>query len=527
MVYSGNPSLSSPSASPDNMIQAALDAISAHIVMLDETGTIIGINAAWRRFADRNNFKSSDYGLGTNYLAVCDTSYGYSSEEAGLVAAGIRRVIQRLDNEYYLEYACHSPTEKRWFELRVTHFEWQGQMRLIVAHHNITDLKLVQNRLQDNQARLEAILNSVANGILTVNSAGNLESVNPAAAEMFGYTPDELTCQPLNLLFGEPHSQTGHRQLIQLLKQQPNAEWVGVQRDGTLFPMSFIMTELPGNHRWHVAIIQDLTDRKRMEAEMFENERISLALAKERELRDYKNRFISVMSHELRTPLSSILLSSDLLKMYADVAPKDERDLYIDNIQQQVEHMTTMVRDMLSLNRMESGELEFTPRRSDFMAFISQIVDEYRLTTQTHRFYLTRDGSDVITPQPLEMMFDPKLMRQVITNLISNGVKYSEAETSIRLDLAVSAERLVLCVRDEGYGIPAEDLPRLFHAFHRGGNVADVPGTGLGLSIVKQLVELHQGEITVESALQKGSTFTLTLPLVNESTIEQADDPVI
>jgi PAS domain S-box-containing protein len=511
---SNSPSSTSPhSDESEGLVQAALDALSAHIVLLDDEGVIIGVNSAWRRFADRNGFRLPNYGVGTNYLSVCETSLGLDSEEAGPVAKGMRRVMQRLEDDFYMEYPCHSAEEKRWFVMHVTRFDWHGRTRLVVAHQNVTELKMVQIKLNESRAHLEAIVNSAGNGILTVNNVGNIERVNPAAATMFGYAPQELIGRPLNLLFGEPNHTQNYRQLIKSLQENPDEEWVGRQVDGTLFPMSFVITELRGTRRWYTAVIQDLTDRKRMEAEMLENERISLALAKERELRDYKNRFISVMSHELRTPLSSILLSSDLLKQYADVAPKEERDLFIDNIHTQVGYMTTMVKDMLALNRAEAKELDFVPQDVDFMKFVREIIEEYRLTTQSHCFELTRDGCKEQIEKVLMSSVDQKLMRQVITNLISNGIKYSDPGHSIFVDLSLSEKQMIVTIRDEGFGIPEEDLPLLFQPFHRGGNVNDVPGTGLGLSIVKHIIELHGGSIHVQSALDEGSVFTLMLPV--------------
>lgn len=508
---SNSPAISS--SQPDELVQAALDALSAHIALLDNDGRIVGVNAAWRRFADRNSFGNTDYGMGSNYLGICDTSRGRAAEEAGPVAIGIRRVIQGLDEEFTLEYPCHSPAEKRWFVLRVTRFDWYGQPRVVVAHQNVTDLKMVQIKLNESRAHLEAIFNSAGNGIVTVNNIGNLETINPTAARMFGYRPYELIGKPLNTLFGEPNDTLSYRSLIKLLQERPDDEWVGRQVDGSLFPMSFTLTELRGSRRWYTAVIQDLTDRKRMEAEILEKERISLALAKERELRDYKNRFISVMSHELRTPLSSILLSSDLLKQYADVASKEERDLFIDNIHTQVGHMTTMVKDMLALNRAEAHELDFAPQQVDLMGFVSQIVEEYKLTTQSHCFELTRDGVEHRVDEPLDFVIDHKLMRQVITNLISNGVKYSRQGCTIYVDVSVKNAQVELCIRDEGCGIPEEDIPLLFQPFHRASNVNDIPGTGLGLSIVRHIIELHGGSIRVDSLLDHGSAFTVTLPV--------------
>jgi PAS domain S-box-containing protein len=153
-------------------LQSTLDALSAHIAILDEQGTVVAINAAWRQFARQNSFLGSNYGIGANYLALCESAVGECAAEASGVAKGIRTVMAGQCSEFLLEYSCHSPHEQRWFMVRVTRFGGGGPARVVVAHENITARKLAEEELQWKTAFLEAQVGSSIDGILVVDGAG-------------------------------------------------------------------------------------------------------------------------------------------------------------------------------------------------------------------------------------------------------------------------------------------------------------------------------------------------------------------
>lgn len=492
----------------DHFVQSALDALSAHIALLDESGQIIGVNASWRRFADGNDLHDPTYGIGTNYLQVCEEAEGRHSKEAPLVAKAIREIFAGKRDEFYLEYPCHSKFERRWFILHITRFYWNGATRLILAHQNITELKRVQIELDDSRKRIEAILDNVANGIMTISARGRLESVNPAAAEIFGYDVESLVGQSITTLFAEPHRLLPIYKLIGMLLNSNHREVIGQRADGSQFPMYFAANEIHlGNRRLFTGIVQDLTDHKQMENETLERERLSLALAKERELRDFKTRFISMMSHEVRTPLSSILLSSDMLRLYADKVEPNEREMYLDNIRTQVDYLTTLVREMVAVSGSDANRLLFSPQMTDVVTLAQQIVDEYKmLYNHSHEVLFNTNAEHI------EALLDLKLVRQILNNLISNAVKYTPPGAHVEVDLIRQNGSIVMKVTDSGPGIPEADVPLLFEPFHRGSNARSVPGTGLGLTIVKQSVELHNGRIEVDTAPNQGTTFTIVLP---------------
>src|SRR5262249_11096233 len=129
-------SRSESARSAEQFLQSALDALPAHVAILDEQGVIIGVNRAWRHYAEANGMTTSNYGMGTNYLQICDRATGRNSQEAAIVGRGIREVIAHRRDEFDLEYPCHSPGQRNWFLVQVTRFDWQGRLRLIMAHQN-------------------------------------------------------------------------------------------------------------------------------------------------------------------------------------------------------------------------------------------------------------------------------------------------------------------------------------------------------------------------------------------------------
>lgn len=489
----------------EQFVQSALDALSAHIAILNEDGAIIGVNHAWRRFAKDNGYGALHSGVGTNYLKVCDKASQQNSAEAPVVAMGIREIMAGQLDEFQMEYPCHSPVQRRWFVIRVSRFDWYGDVRLIVSHQNVTELKQVQIELSESQRRIQAILDHVNNGIMTIDPKGVIETANPAAARIFGYTIRELIGMHMSQLITEPFN---GKVTFKRLNGEYGHEITGRRRDGEEFPMYFSLNEMKlDDGSLYTCIIQDITFRKRMEAEIIEKERMAVALEKERELRALKNRFLSMMSHELKTPLSSISLSYDMLKKYGEVSTEEEKTQALDNIRVQVDVLSEMVTDVITLSRADADTMTIALEDADLITYCRDIVEEFQFVHQkTHAIEF--DCPDSVIRAPI----DRKLLRRALSNLLTNAVKYSPHGSQIDFHLHREGSQAVIRVSDRGIGIPPEDQERLFEPFHRAGNVENVPGTGLGLAITKQSIELHGGSIEFYSSPGDGTTFVLRLP---------------
>lgn len=251
--------------------------------------------------------------------------------------------------------------------------------------------------------------------------------------------------------------------------------------------------------------LQEVTERRFREIELVQQ------IEKERDLRQLKSRFVSMVSHEFRTPLATILSSSDYIRKYGHKASKDKKTKHFDRIQTSVKNMTELLEDVLLIGRTEAGRLEFNPEKKEFISFCQSISDEMQMNSS-----LAHEIVFNTTVESLEMMFDPRLMRLVLTNLLSNAVKYSPEGGEVGFDIVRDEAQLTIHVKDSGIGIPPQDQERLFTPFSRAGNVGSIGGTGLGLYIAKMVVELHEGNIEVESIGGQGTTFVIQLPIIKQ-----------
>ncbi len=244
---------------------------------------------------------------------------------------------------------------------------------------------------------------------------------------------------------------------------------------------------------------------------------IQLALAKEKELNQIKSRFVAVVSHEFRNPLNAILFSTELLERYdAEISPERKQG-YLQRIQLSVRRMNQLLNDVLTIGETESGDLPFNPQSLDLLQFCKELVEEFQLSRSPYcPIDLTYRNADFLDAENLSFpCLDENLLRHILTNILSNAIKYSPQGKKIEFNLTYNKETIVFQIQDYGIGIPMIDQSRLFDSFYRASNVKAIPGTGLGLSIVKQCVDLHGGTIEVFSEVETGTIFTVTLPSGN------------
>jgi signal transduction histidine kinase len=251
--------------------------------------------------------------------------------------------------------------------------------------------------------------------------------------------------------------------------------------------------------------ILDISERKRAESEL------RRALLHQQELNDIKSRFVAMTSHEFRTPLSTILSSSDLLNHYSERLPASEKQALHRGIETAVQRMTAMMNDVLIIGQAETRGFDLKLAPVDLSSFCLGLVEEFRLS-------LPADiAIDYQAPQECNLLnLDSQLLHRVLANLLSNAIKYSRQGGTVGLSVQSAAHELVFQVSDQGIGVPAEDLPKLFDSFHRATNVGTIAGTGLGLSIVKKSVERQGGSIEVSSTLGQGTRFEVRIPLPQE-----------
>lgn len=254
---------------------------------------------------------------------------------------------------------------------------------------------------------------------------------------------------------------------------------------------------------------QEIRERQLAEQYLRELEvELRQSLAQEKEFSELKSRIISTISHEYRTPLTTISSSAEILQNYRHKLDESKQNKHFERIKASVKHLTDLVSDVLFLSRAEFEKLEFQPQSLELVSFFRELVDELQVGVNDGH-YLSFSSANESIP----FYGDAKLLRQTLTNLISNAIKYSPKGGNVSIRLTCTGKQVIIRVSDEGIGIPIDDQTKLFESFSRASNVGMISGTGLGLSIVKKCVERHSGHITVESEVGLGTTFTVSLPL--------------
>jgi len=250
---------------------------------------------------------------------------------------------------------------------------------------------------------------------------------------------------------------------------------------------------------------REVAERKKAEEEA------RVTLEKQKELNDLKSRFVSMASHEFRTPLSTILSSAALIGKYEKEDMVDKRLKHINRIRDNVNDLTGILNDFLSLEKLEGGRIHLNPERIEMVSFIHALTDELKSickTGQTIHFSCNSGEYEIKT--------DRVMLKNILNNLISNAIKYSPEGSEIEVVARTNRKNVTIKVVDAGIGIPEEDQKHLFTRFFRAKNAINIQGTGLGLNLVKRYLDLSGGKLWFESQEGKGSTFYITIPRITK-----------
>ena len=260
------------------------------------------------------------------------------------------------------------------------------------------------------------------------------------------------------------------------------------------------------NGNWNnVFIIVDVTHKKNEEVKLIK------ALERERELNSLKTNFVSLASHEFRTPLASIQSSIDILRLHTASENSKIPVVYhrhLKQIEDEVNRMTYLMNDVLVMGKINADKIDFSPSSVDLVEVVNDVINSPAIGRLNRKVLLDYEG------EAFPFYCDSRLITHIVQNLVDNAIKYSDPKTNPpSVSLFYGQNMVKLVVRDHGIGIPENEQSKLFESFWRGSNVSCFPGTGLGLPIVKRFVDMHRGEILFNSAVGKGTTVTVLLPV--------------
>lgn len=392
------------------------------------------------------------------------------------------------------------------FTVPVLFFSTVALLTLLIMRNRDLVEQDRQSTLAESEERFRKIFVEAPMGMAIIDKDKRFVRVNMHLCAMLGYSVQELQAMNLSHVF---HPEDSHNETT-ANTQRPViiTEHRCVTKDGTVLwvtlTASLIREKSVG---YGLLMIENITRRKQMEAQAREAERLLHELAKQREMTDFQSEFLTLVSHEFRTPLTAILSSSELLERYHERLAPDARAEGLRRINAEVIRLNQMVDDLLEMSRGESGQIKFTPQPLNLLQFCQTLVKDMAVG-HTHTLTFTHFGDLTNIPADLN------LLRPVLTNLIANAIKYTPSGGHIQVEARLKDEQVLISVTDEGIGIPEADQQRIFEPFYRGANVGKIKGTGLGLRIVRDYVNLHGGNITFTSEPGKGTTFTVSLPVV-------------
>jgi PAS domain S-box-containing protein len=433
------------------------------------------------------------------------------NEKGDLIQSGIWRHKKKNGDIIDVEVVSHR-------------IPWGATTVRLVASYDITERKKAEAHLR----LLESAITHANDAVLVsrIDEADPNQSFiifsNNAFTRMTGYLPEEIIGHNMNFLFGtetDPDEMARLREMQHLMKSA-EFEMIHYKKNGEKFWNNFTIvpvTDSRGTSTHWVSIQRDVTSRRQHEEitrrrlekliDMRTRE-LHEALAKEKELVEMKSRFVAIASHEFRTPLSTIGFATNFLQDHLNELPTEEVLSKLKKIEKQVNHMTSLLEDVILVGRNELNKIQVIKSDVPLKAFTDKIVEEVLQSTRhTHRINLTYK----VAAQHLHA--DEKLLRNIFINVLSNAIKFSPGKEEIKVNMTERDNNLHLEVIDEGIGISASDQEHLFEAFYRGSNANQIAGSGLGLSIVKKAVELLEGTLELESEVNKGTRVRIKLPL--------------
>lgn len=483
-----------------------LNSLSSHIAVIDVSGTIIAVNESWKRFAIENGETTLvNTGEGANYYEVCEKSAKMYVAGAFEVLQGLKDVMNGNKSSFYLEYACHSPNEQRWFGMRVMKFD-SAEPMVVTAHQNITERKLAEENLIQSESKLNEAqaIGHLGNWELDFDTQEALWSAE--ACRIYGISPVERKhtfaewesfIHPDDLDSVRVTNNEARKTLNDIILNHRI-----VLKDGStkhIYAKSKFKLNQYGKPVGLYGIILDVTERRSAEEER--DKMISNIVRHSKNL----EQFTSIVSHNLRAPVANILGLATVLKNKISKADRVRSQEYLF---QATEQLDKVFKDLNTILRVRSEINEYKET-----VYFAELVDTIKSSIyniiETEKVEIVTDfrASDKITSIK-------SYMHSIFYNLISNSIKYRQPGKSpvIRIKSEVSKEKIKISFKDNGIGVDlikhGDKIFGLYKRFH-----LHIEGKGLGLFMVKTQIETLGGTIRMESEEGKGAEFIIELPL--------------
>lgn len=513
--------LSAEQAARDFEILAreTVNSLSSQIAILDDDGTIVAVNQAWRDSEASDPLVGAGVAeVGANYLQICDAA-AKAQPSAAALAASIRAIAGGSKQRRDFEYQARSADRPSWWQFRANRFEGASRGRVVISFDDVSARKRAEQERQRYSTYNRLLLESTGEGMYGIDLQGNCTFVNRSAARMLGYQPDELMGKQMHEVCHQMRADGSAYPVEECPIHHTLAEGNGCRvddevfwrKDGDPFPVEYSAFPImaAGKVEGAVVTFSDITARKRGEEE------IMLAKEVAEVANQAKSQFLANMSHELRTPLNAVILYSELLaeeatdRGMADFLPDLEK------IRAAGKHLLALVNGVLDLSKIEAGRMELYLETFEIETVVKDVAATVEpLLADKHNRLEVTCAADLDS-----MRADVTRVRQILFNLLSNAGKFTEngrVSLDVRREPHSEGEDIIFSVTDTGIGLTTEQIENLFQPFSQAdaSTTRKYGGTGLGLVITRRFCEMMGGQIAVESQPGQGSTFTVRIPAI-------------
>ncbi|MEQ8673612.1 MAG: PAS domain S-box protein [Aggregatilineales bacterium] len=433
-----------------------------------------------------------------------------------VVGADRDAMLKRVAEGRYepdMTYRIRRPDgELRWLRTRTFPIENDlGEVyRLGGLVEDFTGRKQIEDTLRENQAIFNQMADNIKEVLFVTDVAtSNVIYITPSCVDLWGLTQEQIM-EDSGMLVSRIHPEDLPHMIEKYSTRQEgySAEYRIIRTDGQVRWVRsrvFPIRDEKGEPYRITGMVEDITERKQMDEDAHERDRLAIELEKQKSFNRIINHFVAMVSHEFRTPLAVILSSGRMLETYADRMETEQRANHLKKITEQTIYMRQLMEEVLTYQSIESRKSEFTPETVNLVSYSEELIEQSHIDRENPRIIFTYTGD------LREVVMDKKLLRHIITNLLTNAQKYSD-DKPVEFSIERKKSSVILEIKDQGIGIPEIYHNYLFEPFRRAENVGTRRGTGLGLAIVKMSVDAHKGHISFQTEINVGTTFSVHLP---------------
>ncbi len=490
-----------------------LSSLSAHIAVIDKTGEILAVNKAWNDFSLENGeLNLARTSVGSNYLKECENAITRGDTLSEKVLEGLLSVLNSKQSSFKMEYPCNSPEEERWFTLQIVPFGTASD-KLVISHTNVTQLKSTERKLEDSNAKLKEAQR--------LAKIGNWE-FNPKTKEVFFsdemYNILEITKESQDDLFElyrsrcQPEDFDKFNELVINAVNNKEGYEIGYYIKANNATLKYIheicevVHSENGKDLFLKGTIQDVTKEKLINDELSrKNEELQKANIE-------LDRFVYSASHDLRAPLTSLRGLIQIMEMI--LKPEDEElKEPLSLMSTTIDKMDVFIRSIFDYS--VNSRTEVSAEKINFEELIASVWESLKYMNIN-----SNPKSTINITQEGDFYSDKKRLEIILGNLVSNAIKYydkDKAEHILNITVTADEKNANITIEDNGIGIGKEHIDKIFEMFYRATKLST--GSGMGMYIVKETIDRLHGTIQIDSELNKGTTFRLTIPNSNDHSV--------